>query len=164
MDGECEQVIPVLCQCCANYNHDPENPSLQMYHGLQMASQLGHLDCLKVLLAAGANVNYSRDVTGLVEPLFYAIVCKNDKCVDVLIKAGADVNFNAISTAAEMGTETCVKLVLDASGNPGLMLENAAGKDRENIVDLLIKAGADVISANGAMALLRAVEKQSEEC
>ncbi|XP_028815870.1 ankyrin repeat and SOCS box protein 12b isoform X2 [Denticeps clupeoides] len=84
---------------------------------LRMAAALGHLRCLEVLLAHGAEVD-SLDVKAQT-PLFTAVSAKHLDCVVVLLKAGADPNgsqYNNCSpvlTAAREGDVDILQELLD---------------------------------------------------
>ena len=52
-----------------------------------------HVECVKLLLRKGANVNAKGGETALIT----AVKCGNQKCVELLIKAGADVNLTDTS-------------------------------------------------------------------
>ena len=57
------------------------------------ACKKGHAECLKVSLAAGADVNFQvkEGFYTILSPLGCALDSGNDKCVEALIKAGAGV-------------------------------------------------------------------------
>ena len=92
------------------------------------AAQTGNLECVKMLINAGANPNdiANDDVTALMfagEQGYY-------QCVDALIEAGADVN------------------VIDCYGHTALTVEtDGIGSVKEShywCMELLVAAGADV--------------------
>ena len=75
--------------------------------------------------------------------LLNAVEFGNDDCVEVLVKAGAKIRGLCAMTAAETGSERCVKLILEAGGDPDDMLLPAIYKRRHNIVELLLREGAN---------------------
>ena len=66
--------------------------------------------------------------------------------VEALIKAGAEIDEGSVKRAGQMGTERCVKLLMEAGGDIGVILTAALTYRRyqENLVDLLINAGAQI--------------------
>ena len=104
--------------------------------------------CLKILIAAGADVNIL-DIYGRL-PLMFAVAKGHTQCVNELIKAGADVN------------------IRDQEGRTALMF--AVKENHVQCVKELIKAGADVnmwshiYSTKRARPLHAATKRGSEEC
>ena len=137
------------------------------YPALIRAINNDHVECVKLLLRKGANVNARSSETALIT----AAKCGNQKCVELLIKAGADVNLTdtsgctALIEAAKFGHETCLELLVKAGAkvnnvaNEETALLQAALKGNDTSVHLLIQAGADVNISHkdGDTALLRAV-------
>ena len=110
-------------------------------------------ECVKLLLAAGANVNaVSTDgCTALID----AVTCGAKENVKILIAAGADVNkkdksgFTALWYALQCSFTGCIDMLIDAGADVTLasnrmpeMLLLALGNHR--ILALLIEAGVDV--------------------
>ena len=90
-----------------------------------------------------------------------AVIDKYDDFVEVLIKAGAEVSYNMMRKAVKYGNGKCVNDILWAGGDLNFMLGYAVRNDRMDIVNLLIKAGADVNSSEVARQLIDAVKCRS---
>ncbi|XP_013401875.1 kinase D-interacting substrate of 220 kDa isoform X1 [Lingula anatina] len=86
------------------------------------ASATGKANCVRELLAAGANVNY-RD-GWYVTPLIHATQRNNPEVLKVLLKAGADITLttshqkDAFHYAVVKNYTECVKLLLEHGANP----------------------------------------------
>ena len=142
---------------------------------LHQCVELEHLDCMKLVLEAGTDVN-EEAVWGN-SALMVAAQGGHDKCVDLLIKAGADVNkqrhfgHTALMHAAQGGHVECVLLLIKAgadvniqhvdSGNTALI--EAAGHNHDGCVASLLEVGADVNTKNkkGETALINALMSHS---
>lgn len=96
---------------------------------LRSAVRGGRTELIGVLVAAGADVHAGED-----RPLRMAILSQKPDCVDALLKAGAN------PMAAEH-TTNWQHLEVEP---PGYLLVVAAKTGNTEIVDLLLKAGADV--------------------
>ena len=125
---------------------------------LMKTSGNGHLQCAKLLLKEGADVNAwnKRGYTAL------SYTASNDHAsvVNVLIRAGADVNHHgcdgrtSLIHAVECGNDVCVNLLIKAGadvnketrGETALMIAVMLGHER--CIELLLKAGADVNNAD----------------
>ena len=103
-----------------NYDNSVDSFSNIFRTSLMWASELGHLEIVKVLIAAGANVNYQHPLGDTV--LLRAIKTSHLEIVKVLIAAGANVN------------------IKDGMGNTVLMRARREG--HLEIVKVLIAAGA----------------------
>ena len=99
------------------------------------ASKRGHAECVKACVESGVDVNN--------RALNDAVKFGHDDCVEVLVKAGAEIHNRLVETAAETGSERCVKLILEAGGDPDDMLLPAIYERRHNIVELLLREGAN---------------------
>ncbi len=88
--------------------------------GLFLASQEGHIDGVKLLIKAGADLNQTRNC---VTPLYRASQNGHAKVVEILVKAGADLNQSTEDGAAP------------------LFMASQNGHDEA--VEILVKAGAD---------------------
>ena len=130
---------------------------------LDVAVRQGRLDMVKLLLANGAKVHGGE----LANAAFIANQDESFAMITVLLAAGADVNsrsdgFTALLWASYRGNKNSVKLLLaqpgirldetDPDGTSALMA--AAERGHAEIVDMLVKAGADVTltSENGETA------------
>lgn len=91
---------------------------------LSFAVCYGHLDCVKALLAAGADVNSRDKKEGT--PLLYAVMQQEQQIdiVNELLSAGADVNardvpgYTPLGIAADYGHEDIAILLLDQGAKP----------------------------------------------
>ena len=118
---------------------------------LLQAAFKGHLPVLKLLLAAGAQVNRSQGW----QPLTYAAFNGHLEVMRYLLEQGADVNgasdngTTALMVAARNGHLDAVKLLLAHKAEPdkindaaGTALKWAKAAGNTDIVELLEKAGA----------------------
>lgn len=123
---------------------------------LMKASGFGHVDVVKVLLAAGANVN-AEDAGG--ETALSRT--RHPSVARVLLEAGARINhqdkrgFSALSRSANSGTEEMVQLLLSAGASVhtsdllgNTPLRSAAALGHLQVARLLLKAGANVNAKN----------------
>ena len=117
-------------------------------------------ECLRLLLAAGADVN-AKDNTG-VTALITAATIPNVKCLDLLIKAGADVNVtDAKGVSALIKVASLHGLIFSLKerrhGELGLLDEKAmqVAADALVCVKLLLKAEAivNLVSHSGGSVL-----------
>lgn len=135
-------------------------------------------EIVKLLLEAGANVNYytcDRDGSALI----VAASRGNLKILRVLTEAGADINIGngirgtALMRAAEEGRIKCVKFLIsqkadinayDQESNTALMLASKNGKIK--CLKLLLEAGADINakSRGGDSAITNARRAGHKEC
>ncbi len=129
---------------------------------LFLASKFGQEDCVKTLLAAGANVNQScmskaRGIGRLSRftALMAASEHDNVKCLVKLLAAGADVNRpNERGTTALMLAHQnveCMKLLLEAGADVNKVdrtgetaLTKASSTVNAQCIEVLLDAGADV--------------------
>jgi ankyrin repeat protein len=112
-----------------------------------IASQIGHLEIVKALVAAGADVNIARKGSGIT-PLYSASEKGHLEIVKTLLEAGADVN----KATTVSGTTV--------SGTTPLFI--ASFKGHLEIVKALVAAGADMniaITDAGVTPLYVATEK-----
>lgn len=133
----------------------------------------GHMECVKLLLAAPAIEVNRADYSGCT-PLYRAAQFDSPDCVELLLSArGIDENAadddgrTPLMMAAENGCAECVKLLLAAPGidvnrkdtRGATALQKAADNGHAECVKLLLAAGADVNSADnlGFTPLHRAV-------
>lgn len=116
----------------------------------------GNLDCVKMLVEAGADVNLP-DSCGCV-PLIRAIVSihNTDDIIPYLIMSGADVNWvtgefgTPLQAAVYENDKEFVKLLLRAGANPNIAMNNedvplvlATNHESYDIVTMLLRAGAN---------------------
>ena len=134
------------------------------YTSLILAAMLGHFDIARLLIDAGADID-AVDVCGET-PLLHSVRCGYPNIAKLLIDAGADVNVaegvmdarrgRPILTLAieEVGSSNLVRWLIkagadiDATAPEAIYVQTpltaAFGKDRWDIMRLLLKSGADV--------------------
>ena len=132
------------------------------------AAKQGNNDIIKVLVAAGADVNGKGSPASGPDgepttPLWTAVGYRNKESVVLLLDMGADVNatndryFSALRTAAEKGYADIVKILLqrgamvDYAGRSSetplmyvMSSPDANNEELEDVAKILINAGADV--------------------
>ena len=130
---ECRKVLPNIednaaldametralesCHCICLHVLQKAGAQIWVWTPLRLAAHLNHVDCMKSLIEAGADVNYYNE--GFIPTAVQeAVENGHDECVQILIKAGADVKSGVLSRA---------------------VLNN-----HKTIAELLIKSGADV--------------------
>ena len=108
---------------------------------LMTAAEHGNIDCVKLLIAAGIDVNQV-DITGRTAIMF----CPKVDCMEALIQTGADVN--------------------TANRNGVSVLMESARRGRTKSLKLLITAGADVNKPDksGRTPFMHACENGHIEC
>ena len=82
---------------------------------LHMASDRGHLEAVKVLMAHGANLDV-QDEDGL-SPLHTAVMCEHEDIVRVLVEGGADLDLLDVdgSSPAALADPGPIKELLEAA-------------------------------------------------
>ena len=171
MEGTCNQcVFPV--QNPLNYPAYYRGSTSLMY-----AAGRGYVQCVKELIAAGADVNQAEDNGST--PLIWAAAGKQITCVQELIKSGVDMNMSdrnghtALIYAAAYGCETCMSTLLNAGADVNFTdkkgetaLFHAAREGQLISTQQLIQSGADVnhISSYKSTALMRAAARGRKEC
>jgi len=98
---------------------------------LMIAAQLGHLDCVKLLLARGADINLN---TGHGNALAFAVFTDRRQVVRLLLERGADVNSAGRRIAS----------FRNDSGLTPLMYAALNERNDPTIVQWLLARGADV--------------------
>ena len=112
------------------------------------------LECISVLLEAGASVNLMAGVAAPAAPLFWAVETSSpsfEPVIELLIESGADVNFTAswasrvhtvIAVAAVYGTAATVKKLISAGAvDLDHALELAILYSNQRICASLLRAG-----------------------
>ncbi|KAJ3083209.1 hypothetical protein HK102_001188 [Quaeritorhiza haematococci] len=124
------------------------------------ASAKGHVEIVRVLLAAGSDVHAKNDAA-----LRLASINGNVEVVRVLLDAGADVhadNDGALGYASAKGHVEVVRILLDAEadvyGRNDAALCYASVYGYGDVVRVLLDAGADVYAENNA-ALVNAAKR-----
>ena len=143
---------------------------------LIFASVGNHVQCLKFLTQAGADVNM-KNYHG--ETALISASCNGHmECLKPLIKSGAHVNyaddfgFTALKVVARSGHDQCLDLLIKAgadvnNGDGGVTpLMLASGSRQISCVTQLIKAGADVNFKGiaGDTALSYALKANGKDC
>jgi len=121
---------------------------------LMLAAQMGHTDCVRLLLEHGADVNERSVYNGVTALIEVAGVGSSD-CVRLLLDHGANVNDKSVNgttaliAAVGVGSSDCVRLLLDhgavvnAKNDLGqTALSEAKSGGHQDIVDALVAAGA----------------------
>jgi ankyrin repeat protein len=126
---------------------------LKYRDALTLAAMGGHAEAVKILLAAGFDVNEKRHTKS---PLMFAVLSKSVETVRILLESEADANGNhrdlvetPLSVASGMHLPEMVRLLIDAGANlqPEVTdppLHRAAESKDLEILKLLISKGADV--------------------
>lgn len=124
------------------------------------ATQNGHLDVAKLLLAYGADANLAcGDGFTPLHAATYPLENSSD-LVGILLDAGAEIveanstDFtNVLDWAAKFGTANGMRALLEAGMDPnaseGNALQNALAHSNMGCVDVLISAGAEPLSRGG---------------
>jgi len=160
--------IENLIEACSDLNQawkpdSGDTPLLAAVRG-------GHLEIAEKLVASGADVNFGTTESA---PLPYAIIFRKPACVAFLLSAGADPNKPAPDAHAPPleltginGNAAVAQLLIDAGadiekdGDFHTPLGNAAEYEQVDVVETLLKAGADVnnTNKNGNTALMQAAQ------
>lgn len=134
--------------------------------GLRVAALGGRVECLKLLLEAGADPNAGSDLRRD-PPLFVAVFHNAEDCVAALLASGANANFTtsdgwtALMHACDKGNPAIVRSLIKAGANVNVVNANgwtalmmaAYGTPRDAVtacVTALIAAGADVDFRGGS--------------
>ena len=132
---------------------------------LDFAVRLGNLECVKLLLATGADANCDREDERLSEddrmeededaeeadppPLFDAVQRGNLEMVRVLLAAGADPSrvaegFGILAAAVCQSAPSFFEVLLEAGGSRQGALRMAAQEGKSRFVERLLAMGADL--------------------
>ena len=147
-----------VCESCRSV----EESSYELM--LENASRSGHYDCLKILIQAGADVNWiNKDTKNTA--LTHAARDGHENCLKLLLDAGADVNLavekfsdegekeadRPLMLAADNGHVNCVRILIESGADVNAKTKNsytavhgAVHRGNQAYLDLLVKAGADV--------------------
>ena len=133
-------------------------------------------EVLRLLIAAGADVNKGLDVPGYTStPLAEAVWTRDTDSVRTLLEAGANANppgNSYLSLATARGDARVLQMLLAAGADVNTpnqeghyALGSAADHGKANHVRILLEAGADVnaVDGNGDTALLQAARTKNPE-
>ncbi|KAF7343884.1 putative Ankyrin repeat domain-containing protein 50 [Mycena venus] len=124
---------------------------------LQMAAFSGHEQCVRLLIAAGAQVNSEAGRFGTA--LYAASYSGHQGVTRLLIEHGGDINDAVLYAASYSGHEAITRLLIEqgakvnVNGGPALWAALVYG--REQIAKLLVEHGADVAAAKGDAAMAK---------
>lgn len=142
------------------------------YSALHVATQIGFVEAIGLLLDHGANINLLSPAAGNPDPFKHKSYIK---IMNILLDNKADIDFQAsdertVLIAAAMWADQKqalekVSLLLDRGAKPDIVkhggetaLMLAAGRGNDKVVKLLIEKGADVNMKNGAGESLCAMQ------
>ena len=125
-----------------------ENPSLASayaadgFYPVGLAAFFGHLDAVKTLLAAGADVHAAARNSFKVQAIHAGVASKNLDIVRAVLEAGADPNaaqqqgFRPIHEAGSSGSRQLAELLLKHGADPTLKGDNG-----KNAIDIAREKG-----------------------
>lgn len=177
----CEAHDAVIAACLIDAKADVNGSSLRL-PPIHSACVRNASDVVRVLVAAGANVNATSNTRARLTPLMFAASSGNDQTVHALLQAQADVNMtsscglSALVLASSIGLASvdfeaghcektcarCVQQLVEARADPNLgrcegltPLMQAADNGCLEMARTLLEAGADAnaVSAVGRSAL-----------
>lgn len=143
---------------------------------LTLAAQKGHLECVKILIEFGADIQ-EEDIE-MDTPITLAAAQGRTECVRYLLEKGADVNSYSVNgtpliQAARCGSVECVQLLLAHGADVHVSvsygttaLKEAVYKQSADCVKLLVEHGAKVTEVDefGFDEMMLAVMSGNEEC
>ena len=196
--GSCSsQNVGGICEQCSLFTLDGVCEECTLHIPNIMAALLncasnGHLECLKALAAAGADVNgraeddhmygiyhyWHRELLGYTPLMFAALERDTDiECVKFFIQNGADVNKahktgdTPLICAAEGGNSQCMRILIEQGADVNhtndygySALWHAVFKGHPVCTEMLLEAGADVNSKRGCEPMMAAAFSGSAGC
>jgi ankyrin repeat protein len=133
--------------------------STDNYDALFDAYKNRHIECVELLIKAGANIDFQNENERT--SLILASSNGHYRCIELLIKAGADINikdrfgYSALIWASRNGYFKSLEVFVNAGANLNIQSNNentplvfASKKGYYKCVKLLIKAGADISIKN----------------
>ncbi|XP_015769656.1 PREDICTED: ankyrin repeat and SOCS box protein 3-like [Acropora digitifera] len=142
-----------------------------------LATLKGHIDCVKLLMAFGAQVNVMNDEE--VDLLVAAVKGGNKECFEIFLSQNFDVNsqdvggWGAMHEAAYAGRQDFIERLLSCSADIDIQnsdgatpLFTAAQYGRLTCLKLLLKKGADVnkLTVDNASPLFIAAQEGLADC
>jgi ankyrin repeat protein len=169
----CEAVFEDHVECIKKLIIAGADPNTTDYKGektpLHEAARRGRDACVRVLVAAGADVN-----AGSRTPLHAAVINGHDACVRMLLSAGADPNvtdnagITPLHYAIFRGNAVWELIAAGADVNAGSWtpLHSAAHEGSEVFVQMLVAAGSNpnAVDDEGRTPLQLAVDRGHVEC
>ena len=131
------------CHCICLHVLQTAEAAIDQWTPLKLAAHLNHVECMKNLIEAGADVNYSK---GYISTAVQEAAEKgHEECVQILIKAGADVKSGVLSRAVLNNHKTMGEFLIKSGAdvNEG-SLGTAVERGHKECVDLLLLSGANV--------------------
>ena len=114
----------ILKRPCPDNSHSHEWDERDLI--LLNLSYNGHLECINARLAAEFHTESKLRHCLLKTALCVAVCYDHSDCVELIIKAGALIDDDILRKTGENGNERCVNLLLEAGGDPGIILCAAA--------------------------------------
>lgn len=137
---------------------------------LQLALLHGNEEIIRLLLAHGADPNFSDSITGHPYPLGIAIVNGRKDLVELLLQNGARTDFGksgsgALDMAALTGQKEILELLLNRAAEPDFqrLLLPAVVSGQTNVVALVLSKGVNIdskVSQSGETVIFEAVRNK----
>lgn len=140
--GDADQVSQLL----TNDHRATTSVSPDGFQPLHLAAYFGHRAVVRLLIAAGADVNAVAPNPSQVRPLHSAVSGRHGGVVEILLDAGADPDppqthgWTALHSAAHQGNARVVEMLLDHGANPAATADDGttpAGMARQGRHDEL---------------------------
>ena len=198
--GSCSsQKVGGTCEQCSVFTLDGVCEECTLYTPNIIAALLncasnGHLECMKVIVAAGADVNrgaeydymygiyhyFHRELLGYTPLMFAALEPGRGagiECMKFLIQKAADVNKahktgdTPLICAAEQGNSQCMRVLIEEGADVNhtndygySALWHAVFKGHSVCTEILLGAGADVNGKSGCEPIMAAAFSGSVGC
>ena len=135
------------CHCFCLHVLQKAGAKVGEWTPLRLAAHLNHVECMKNLIEAGADVNYSE---GLKSTAVQEAAEKgHEECVQIFVKSGVDVKSGVLSRAVLNNYKTIAEFLIKSGAdvNEG-SLGTAVEQGHKECVDLLLLSGAIVNNAD----------------